>query len=284
MAASAQAIIRAALHEVDMDSLADWAWQQYLKSGATDVTTAMLLLQPALEERPEWIARFPGMKALQAKGHAMSPAQYIQLEESYTAAARQAGLPPGFYDSPDDFGKLIANEVSPSEFQERVQNAQAAIYNASPAMKQQIQELYNVGASPGDVTAYFLDPDRAEPLLNRQLAAAKISGAGIDSGYGKLTKVEAERAANVGLTDEAIRSGFETLVKSADTFNPQIGAHDLRDGGIGRDQQLGAAFEGDAAAQAAIEREQQTRKGAFSDRGQFATDKTGVSGLGSAAT
>jgi hypothetical protein len=281
---SAKTIIRNALAEFGLGALADFAWKQYLQSGASDVSTAMTIIMPSIRERPEYKARFPAMDSLAAKGRAITESDYVAYERQVTELFRAAGLPQGFYDQPADFKKFLENSLSPSEIQERVQNAQTAIYNAAPAVKQQLHELYGVGASPGDVTAYFLDPDRAEPLLNRRLAAAQISGRGVESGYGALERPEAEAVADRGLSQEAIDQGFQNLEQTRELFHAQVGAHDLESGGITREEQLGAAFLGDEQASEVISREQRTRKANTSGGGGgFATDKAGVSGLGKAA-
>jgi len=276
--ASAKAILADALAQYGLSALADWAWSEYLTSGANDVGQAMTLIMPKLRERPEYQARFPAMKQLSADGHAMSEAEYMSYETSVTQIMRAAGLPEGFYDSPDDFKNFLTAQVSPVEVQERVKNAQAAIYTASPATKSALASLYQIGLTPGEVTAYFLDPEKAQPILNRQFAAAQISGRGSETGFGGLSRAEAESIANRGLSPESVDQGFQTLVRSEELFGALPGSGDDT---IDRGDQLGAAFGGDVGVQERIAQQAEKRKAAFQGGGQYSSDKTGFSGLGS---
>ena len=268
---SAKELIREALSQYGLGDLADWAWNQYLSSGATDVSTAMAIIGPELRKQPSYKARFPAMDALSKQGHAISESDYVNYEKTVSQVMRAAGLPAGFYDKPDDFAKFLSNNISPTEIQDRVQMAQVAIYTAGPETQAQLQALYGAGATPGQVTAFFLDPDKAEPLIAKQWAAAQASGQGVRSGYGELSRDEAEGVAGAGLTAQGLQEGFTGLVQNAQLFDQQIGAHaDTVAPVVTRDEQLGAAFKGDAAAQQRIANEAARRRATFTQGGQFA--------------
>ena len=135
-----------------------------------DVSEEMLMLE--LYEQPEYQLRFPGMKSLRDKKRTITEKEYMDIEQAYTQTARFFDLPKGFYDSPDDFGKLIGNEVSAKEFQDRLQVGQDLARSMSPGLRQQLQEYYNVGE--GGITAYVLDADKALPLIQKQAKAAQF--------------------------------------------------------------------------------------------------------------
>ncbi len=158
-----------------------------------DVSEDMLLLE--LYDQPEYQLRFPGMKALRQKGKTITEAEYIKDEKAFAQTARFFDIPVGFYDSPDDFGKLIGNLVSPKEFQDRLQIGQDLARSMSPAAREQLQELYNIGE--GGITAYVLDADRAEPILRKQAKAAQFVGFGREEGFKLegMTAAQAERIA-----------------------------------------------------------------------------------------
>src|SRR5262245_12020315 len=113
---SAFAILRETLDRYGLGSLADVIWN-WRKEGRPDEQIRL-----DLRQTPEYQARFPALTDLRNKGRAISEDQYIDLERTYTQSLRAAGLPQGFYDSPDDFANLIRNEVSPAEFNDRVKS------------------------------------------------------------------------------------------------------------------------------------------------------------------
>jgi hypothetical protein len=173
---------------VGLGSLAKFINQRIME----DVSEEAVLLE--LYDQPEYQARFPGMKALRSKGKTITEAEYIKDEKAFTQTARFFDLPVGFYDTPDDFGKLIGNLVSPKEFQDRLQVGQDLGRAMSPGVKTQLQELYNIGE--GGITAYVLDSDRALPLLQKQAKAAQFVGFGRERGF-KLEGMTAAQAEQI---------------------------------------------------------------------------------------
>lgn len=161
-----------------------------------DVSEDMLLLE--LYDQPEYQLRFPGMKALREKGKTITEAEYIRDEKAFAQTARFFDIPIGFYDTPDDFGKLIGNLVSPKEFQDRLQIGQDLARSMSPAAREQLQDLYNIGE--GGITAYVLNPDRAEPILRKQAKAAQFVGFGREQGF-KLEGMTAAQAEQIAGTE-----------------------------------------------------------------------------------
>jgi hypothetical protein len=138
------------------------------------------------------------MKALRSKGKTITEAEYIKDEKAFAQTARFFDVPVGFYDTPDDFGKLIGNLVSPKEFQDRLQVGQDLARSMSPGARAQLQEFYNVGE--GGITAYVLDADRALPLIQKQAKAAQFVGFGREKGF-KLEGITAAQAEQIAGTE-----------------------------------------------------------------------------------
>lgn len=111
--------------------------------------------------------RFPGMKALSARGQAMSEAEYIQEETSYRNVLRGSGLPERFYDSFDDYGRFIAGGVSPNEVADRVFAAKSLV---NPRIAAELEEYYGIGE--GLAVAFLLGlTDKDGILLEAQAEA-----------------------------------------------------------------------------------------------------------------
>lgn len=170
----------------------------FLKQGFGSDTVAIML-----QETPEYQQRFAANKTRIAQGlPVLSPAEYIATENSYRQVMSAAGLPAGFWDSQDDFTKLIANDVSPTELQGRVNVASNLINSLDPATTQKFAEFY--GGSQ-NLVAYALDAKVAEPLLEKQYQAAQIAAQ--DQGLG-VSQAQAEQLAGQGVTQGQAQSGF----------------------------------------------------------------------------
>ena len=171
-----------------------------------DVTEEMVLLE--LYDQPEYKVRFPGMASLRGKKRTITEKEYMDIEKQMTQTARFFDLPTGFYDNPDDFGKLIGGEVSAKEYQDRLQVGQDLARSMSPGAKAQLQEFYNVGE--GGITAYILDPDRALSLIQKQAKAAQFVGFGREKGF-KLEGITAAQAEQLAGTEAYAKLSAQQL-------------------------------------------------------------------------
>lgn len=174
-----------------------------------DVSEEMLLLE--LYDRPEYQQRFPGMKNLRAKKRTITEGEYMKIEKEMTQTARFFDLPVGFYDNPEDFGKLIANEVSAKEYQDRLQVGQDLARSLNPVVKQQLLGFYGVGE--GGLTAYVLDPDKALSLIKKQAQAARFVGFGRGAGF-QLQGITAGQAENIAGTEAYAKLSEQQLAQA----------------------------------------------------------------------
>lgn len=265
----ALALIRSTLAQYGLpDSLATWAWSEIVTGkGINEV-----LLD--LRQRPEFKQAFPEIDARQKAGLApLSPAEIVSYRQQARQMMKAAGLPPGFYDSNDDFAGFLTRDMSLSELSTRITDASNAAYNFP---EQDKQEFYNLGFGHGDLTAMALNPDIAEPLLHKQLAAAQLSGTSVRSGYGHLTGNEALGLTEQGVSLQEAQSGFGTLTHQAELFTP-LNAGETA---ISRDDQISAQFGGNANAQDRITRRARGRQAEFAGGGSFASSQQGIRGLG----
>lgn len=259
---SAKALLDTFFSGVGLPSLSNWAWQKYLTGDSVD--------QIMLEVRgtPEYKARFPAMEELSKRGQAISEASYINYETGVTSLLQQYGIPKGMYDTPEGISKMLLNNVSPEEARSRIQDAAAAAYTAPQEVRTAMKDLY--GVDQGGLVGYYLDSQKALPVLERQFAAAQIAGAGIAQGVG-VDKTQAEKLAAQGVTYSQAVQGLGA-----------VGQEQGLTGGFGEtaaNQQLIAAQFGDAAAQQATTRVVKGRLAGYSAGGNAAESATGVSGL-----
>jgi hypothetical protein len=240
----------------------------------SDVVDTNVLLGE-IRQQPQYQQRFAANEARRRAGlNVLSEQQYLALENTYRQYMRASGLPANFYDSNDDFQNLIANDVSPGEFAERVNQGYEAVRFADPTVIAQMQELY--GVSEGDLAAYFLDPEKATPVLLQRAQAAQTAAGAAQAGM-QLTTEEAERLAQEGITQQQARAGAAAITQAEELFQPTTGE---QDGAFTREEQLGAVFGTDPAAAQRLRQRQRRRQAAFEGGGGFAQGAGGqVTGL-----
>lgn len=163
--------------------------------------------------------RFAANAKRQAAGLAsLTPAEYLALEDAYQGTMRRYGLPKSFYEktgvgNQPELDNLIASDVSPAELEDRVQLAVERVNNASPEVLRSLEDFYP-GISKANIVAYVLDPQRALPLIQRQIRAAEIGGEAMRAGL-RTGVQRAEELERMGVTQAQAREGFQTVAEVA---------------------------------------------------------------------
>jgi hypothetical protein len=171
----------------------------------------------ALQNTTAYQKRFAANTDRIAKGlTALSPAEYIALEDQYQNIMRNYGLPASYYAKGDlgvqeGFNKLLANDVSPTELEDRVMTGQSRVVNASPEIKQALRAFYP-DITDGDILAYSLDPTKALTDIKRKITAAEIGGAAIGQGL-STSRTDAEYLARYGVTKDQAQTGYGTIAE-----------------------------------------------------------------------
>lgn len=276
MEEDAKTILQRTLDRFGLGDLVDRVWGLYTNetiSADADID----IIGDALRDTPEFQKRFPAnTQRLRAGLPELSVREYIGLERGYENALRGSGIPRGFYDDPSDFANFIATNTSVAEVQSRVNDGFRAVAEANPQVVTQMRNLY--GVSEGELAAYFLDPDRALPLITRQARAAQIAAEGQRQAGIQISAQQAEDIAREGITQQQAQSGFENISNMGELFNPLMGEGEQ----ITQEEAVGGVFGTNAAARQRIETRQRQRRAAFGGGGSFATGQSGVSGLATA--
>jgi hypothetical protein len=168
--------------------------------------------------------RFSANKDRIAKGlTALSPAQYIALEDQYQNIMRNYGLPESYWKQTVDpitgvtsqqgFTQLIANDVDNIELEDRIMTAQQRVVNANPEVLRALKEFYPE-IKNGEILAYVLDPKNARDEIKRKVTAAEIGGAQIGAGL-TATAAGAEALAKAGITGKQYQQAAPTIAGAA---------------------------------------------------------------------
>jgi len=186
----------------------------FIISGASP---AELTIQ--LQNTDAYKKRFAANEQRIAKGlSALSPAEYVAIEDQYQNIMRNYGLPESYYakdtmGTQAGFQTLLANDVSATELEDRVLTAQNRVKNANPEVAQALKAFYP-DITNGDILAYTLDPSKGLDAIKRKVTAAEIGGAAIAQGL-TAGVTRAEELAGYGVTKEQAQQGYETIAEIA---------------------------------------------------------------------
>jgi hypothetical protein len=213
-----------------------------IKEGiSSDEMTLRLMNDPKYNKA--YKTRFAANYARIAAGfRALSPAEYVALEDKYQDVMRQYGLPESYYAKDATgkqigFEKLIANNISNLELEDRIGTAQKRVLNANPEVTQALKQFYP-DITNADILAYTLDPKNAIENIKRKVTAAEIGGAALSQAGLTTSLARAEELQRYGVDKEAATAGFST-----------IGA------GLQRGSQLASIYQQDPYTQTTAEEE-----------------------------
>ena len=259
----ARSTINVVLASYGLEGLSDYVYTEIIQKETVNINNPDAIIY-AIREQPTYKKRFAGNAARLKKGLSeLDPATYIGLENQFRETLKANGMPANFYDGNDDFQALIEGDVSNAELNERVQQGYRAVADADPQVKAQMQNLY--GVSEGELAAYFLDPQKAAPLLTRQARAAQISARGLEQGGVQLSATLAEDLARRGVTESEAQTGFTAIGKLGELTTQMAG-----ETALSQEQIVNQQFGTDVAASQELEKRRRRRVGEFQGGGSFA--------------
>lgn len=185
------------------------AVEDYIAKGYTEDTIRALLPQTEAYK-----SRFAGNKGRQAAGLAVySPAQYLQAEDTYAEILNRFNL--GKLATREQFAELISERKSANEVVDLVQNVYDRIRYADTNLKAQLKTLEEFNISESDLAASILSGDKTAQELKRKIAGAEVA---TEAGIRGLSTTRAQELANLGVTREQARTGFEAIAQTAPTL------------------------------------------------------------------
>lgn len=215
-----------------------------------------------------YLQRFPANSERIKKGlTAINPATYLKLEDQYQEIMRNYGLPESYWKVgptgiQEGFTNLIANDVSNTELEDRILNAQNRVINANPEVVQALKNFYP-DIKNGDILAYVLDPKNALNDIKRKITASEIGGAALQAGLGTSAQ-RAEELRAAGVTGEAYQKASPFLTTASQRGQQLADIYGL--GQYGQTQAEQEAFNLAGGTEAATKRRKLTEleKAAFS--------------------
>ena len=203
------------LTRLGLSSLID-PLKRLFESGITDGESLRL----ALSQTEQYQTRFSAnAKRIAAGLSALSPAEYIQLEDQYQNVMRNYGLPATYYakdltGKQIGFDELLGGDVSATELEERLIAGQERVLKSNPEVLKAITDFYGDSITDGNILAYALDPKNALKEIQRKVAAAEIGGAALAQKLAT-SAASAEALAGYGVTKLQAQQGFADVAQMA---------------------------------------------------------------------
>jgi hypothetical protein len=178
--------------------------------------TSVSAIPDALRNTKAYQTRFSANDArIKAGLRAISPAEYLRLEDQYQEVMRNYGLPasyytPGQYGKQEGFEKLIASDVSNTELEDRISTAQKRVINSNPEVTAALKQFYP-DITNGDILAYTLDPKNAIENIKRKVTAAEIGGAALTQKGLTTSLARAEELQKYGVDKAAATEGYSAI-------------------------------------------------------------------------
>jgi hypothetical protein len=166
-----------------------------------------------LRKTAAYVNRFRGNEIRRKAGlNVVSEATYLQLEDSYNETLRAYGLQ-GYFGvdrkvSQTKMADIIGNDISATEFKDRIDTVVTRVNNADPNVKTTLKSFYNIQDT--DLVKYFLNPKENLPKLQEKVLSAEIGSEAIKQNL--LTDVTSATAlAQLGITRDEARKGYQGI-------------------------------------------------------------------------
>ena len=263
----ARMTLKAILAKYKLESLYDKIWSDYT-SDMIDITDSDAIFL-SIREEDKYKERFAGNEMRRSKGLGdLSPSTYVALEDSYRQTLRSNGIPADLFDTPAELAELIANDVSVSEFNSRIESARSLMQDAPASVRDQMSRLFNV--TEGQLLAYYIDPDKALPVLKEQERAARIGSAAVENAGMQLSASAAEDLSRRGFTEDEARVGFSKVSKLGELAQTFAGEQNITE-----QQIIASQFGFDTQAEKDLARRKEQRVSEFKRGGSY-TRTSGV--------
>jgi len=186
-----------------------------VKTLITDQSASPSQFAIALQNTQAYQTRFSANKdRIKAGLTAISPAQYLALEDQYQNVMRNYGLPASYYTKDSTgkqpgFDKFIAGDVSAVELEDRIMTAQKRVINSNPEVSYALKNFYP-DITNGDILAYALNPQQGLTDIKRKITSAEIGGAALRSGL-TTSLTDAEYLQKYGVDKAMAEKGYSTI-------------------------------------------------------------------------
>jgi hypothetical protein len=162
-----------------------------------------------LKQTEEYKERFAGNETRRKAGkNVLDEGTYIGLENRMRELLSAYGQ--DRYATQTEFADLIANDISPTELNTRLDLAVNQVKNADPNILSNLKQFYP-SISDADLVSYFLKPEQALVDLQQKVTASEIGAAAQEQNLSPLDTARMLELQRLGVTQESARSGFQKV-------------------------------------------------------------------------
>lgn len=269
-----EAGLRRLLEQAGLSDLFREAWPHFKGEAGGDYN----ITYDWLVTTPTYKAKFPAMEWLRQNNQPIkNEAQYLAYTQEVSTAMTRAGIPADFWNEPEDFAKFMRNGWSVEEVQGAVGMAQQAVLSMPADMRETMSRYW--GINNGDLTAWYLDPDKKGGDLIQRKAQTAIANVGSTVGrsaFGALTREESEGLFRSGVEADAAAG----VLAGANPLLAETAAEERQGTDLTRRTALEAAGSQTGAAAQQLLKRRQSRQSAFEGGGGGVTGGAGTTGLG----
>jgi hypothetical protein len=240
--------------------------------GATEATISI-----TLQETPEYKERFKANDVRIKNNLAvLSPSDYLNLEDGYRQVLRSNGLTQ--FSNDEYVSQFIANDVSATELNGRINIAVTRIKNADPSITTTLRDFY--GITTPDLVGYMLDPEKNIGTIQKQVSAAEIGAAARNQGLSSNVNT-AEALSAQGITQQQAQQGYASIASILPTAEKLSNIYGATQDIYGQSQAEKETFNSLASEQRKRQRLSATEIGTFgTSSGMSRTSLTGTKPAG----
>jgi len=107
---------------------------------------------------------------------------YATYHDRFRYALMSVNVNPDLFEN--QFGALIAGDVSINEFEARVDTVYERVIDRAPEIRQELEQYYGFGLTDSAIIASAIDPNIGNQILERRISVAEIGAEASLRGYG----------------------------------------------------------------------------------------------------
>lgn len=209
----------------------------------TEIPTTSEGFYLALTETKSYYERFGKVNEMRVKSGytALDEKTILGMEDEYQKAFKDYNMPAGFYDTPEDFQSLLANNLDMMDVTDILQAGYAIAANTDQYVKDQLKSRFNIDESA--IAAYATDPVKGQQVINALAGKNLSAAAALLSG---ISDTAAARATALGAGDLRFaeqQRGF-SLAAAGAKRGEFLSAIDRNQGLYGQEQAVETVFGG----------------------------------------
>lgn len=228
-----------------------------------------------MQQQPEYDQYFPGNRRDDGSFR-WSEGEYASFQERFAFAITSIGVNPAYF--MNQFPSLVEAGVTPTEFEERVDQIYERVISRSPEIREYYATNFGLELTDSAILASSLNPDVGVQIINRQIDIASIGAEAAMRNY-DIDWNLAERIRDRGVSAGQAGEVFSQAVENLPILDVLARRHNDPDDTFDLNEFLSASIFDDPFERRRIRRLLAQESSMFSGSTGFATQGRAVTGL-----